>query len=39
MTVFSASHLAASICAPLVAVETGAYRGWWWFYSPHKEEA
>ncbi len=18
---------------------TGAYRGWWWFYTPHKEEA
>jgi hypothetical protein len=24
---------------PALAVGTGAYRGWWWFYSPHKEEA
>jgi hypothetical protein len=21
------------------AAGTGAYRGWWWFYSPHNEEA
>jgi hypothetical protein len=31
MTLFSASHVAASTPGLNAAVETGAYRGWWWF--------
>jgi hypothetical protein len=37
--------MASSFTAPLVsspaiaAPGTGAYRGWWWFALPHKEEA
>jgi hypothetical protein len=29
----------ASSTPAIVAAETGAYRGWWWFYTPHNEEA
>ena len=39
MTLFSAPHVAASTPGLNAAGETGAYRGWWWFYTPHKEEA
>jgi hypothetical protein len=38
MILLSASA-SASFTPAIAAVGTGAYRGWWWFYSPHNEEA
>lgn len=37
MIVFSVTAVVS--VTPAVAVGTGAYGAWWWFYSPHKEEA
>jgi hypothetical protein len=31
--------LRVALTPATAAVGTGAYRGWWWFYSPHNEEA
>jgi hypothetical protein len=39
MTLFSVSRLATCTPAASAGVGTGAYRGWWWFYSPPTEEA